>query len=53
MLKTFVEKYGLLLIRIIVVIAGILFIAIGIERDEQTITLMRAIYICLECIGIG
>ncbi|MEG0129053.1 CD1871A family CXXC motif-containing protein [Clostridium sp.] len=32
---------------------GLIFIAIGLWRDEHTIVMEKAINICLECIGIG
>ena len=32
---------------------GVLFIVIGLLRQEQLEVLMKAIRICLECIGIG
>lgn len=32
---------------------GALCIVIGIHREEAATVLMKAIYICLECIGIG
>lgn len=32
---------------------GVLCIVIGIYREEVSTVLMKAIYICLECIGIG
>lgn len=40
-------------IRISVVLMGILFMAIGISRGEPATVLTKAVYICLECIGIG
>lgn len=36
-----------------VIIIGILFVGIGISRGEPATVLMKAINICLECIGIG
>ena len=42
-----------MLFRIALVIVAIVFMIIGIGREEQMITMMRAIYICLVCIGIG
>lgn len=32
---------------------ALIFIYIGIMRDEQLVVLKKAINICLECIGIG
>lgn len=39
-------KYGIMVV-------GILFIFLGIYRDEARIVFTKAINICLECIGIG
>lgn len=36
-----------------VLFMAILFIVIGIVRDEHSVTLKKAINICLECIGVG
>lgn len=35
------------------IIAGLLSVALGVYRDEARTVLMKAVYICLECIGIG
>lgn len=35
------------------ILAGIAALALGIYRGEVQTVLMKAIYICLECIGIG
>ena len=32
---------------------GVLFVAVGIWRQEIGVVLTRAAHICLECIGIG
>ncbi|MEN6470026.1 MAG: CD1871A family CXXC motif-containing protein [Clostridiaceae bacterium] len=32
---------------------GAVFLLIGISRGEVAVVLKKAIYICLECIGIG
>ncbi|MGI5898521.1 MAG: CD1871A family CXXC motif-containing protein [Christensenellales bacterium] len=32
---------------------GAVFVIIGVWRGEVATVLMKAIYICLECIGIG
>ncbi len=37
----------------LILIIGIIFIFIGIYQNDYHETLMKAIYICLECIGIG
>ncbi|MCE5235267.1 MAG: thioredoxin [Eubacteriales bacterium] len=34
-------------------ILGAVFLLIGISRGEVAVVLKKAIYICLECIGIG
>jgi hypothetical protein len=39
--------------RILIGFAGVLFVSIGIIQGGYQDTLMKAIYICLECIGIG
>lgn len=36
-----------------VLIAGAMFIIIGIARGEMDVVLRKAIMVCLECIGIG
>lgn len=36
-----------------VLAVGILFLGIGISRGEPSVVLMKAVNICLECIGIG
>ncbi|WP_422142777.1 CD1871A family CXXC motif-containing protein [Miniphocaeibacter sp.] len=40
-------------INISILLIGMLFIIIGIGQNDYHDTLMKAIYICLECIGIG
>nr|WP_200814969.1 CD1871A family CXXC motif-containing protein [Scatolibacter rhodanostii] len=35
------------------ILLGVVFIFIGASRGEVKTVLMKAIYICLECIGIG
>lgn len=40
-------------VRIGVLFTSIVFIAIGIMRQEHLEVLQKAVRICLECIGIG
>ncbi len=40
-------------IRLILLFFSISFIGIGFFRDEVTTVLIKAINICLECVGIG
>ncbi len=40
-------------IKYFLMIVAIVFIVIGITRQEHQIVLQKAINICLECIGIG
>jgi len=40
-------------LRLILLLTGLIFIGIGIGRGEAAVVLMKAIRICLECIGIG
>lgn len=36
-----------------VAVCGLLFMAFGVWRDEIIILYQKAIYICMECIGLG
>lgn len=38
---------------LLTVIAGLLFLALGVWREEVLILYQKAIYICMECIGLG
>ncbi len=40
-------------LRICVLLAGIVFLAVGCFRGEFSDVLAKAMRICLECIGIG
>ncbi|MFV0363447.1 MAG: CD1871A family CXXC motif-containing protein [Suipraeoptans sp.] len=40
-------------LQIVLILLGITCILFGIYRNEISILFMKAIYICLECIGIG
>ena len=39
--------------RVSIIAAAVIFIVVGIVRQEQLAVLKKAINICLECIGIG
>lgn len=38
---------------LIIALAGVLCICLGIARGEVSVVFMKAINICLECIGVG
>lgn len=38
---------------ILLVLAGIIFMILGIFRGEAAVVLDKAIRICMECIGLG
>lgn len=38
---------------VLVLLVGIVFLLVGIWREEYTIVMEKAINICLECVGIG
>ena len=40
-------------LRAALIIAGIVFIVLGIMQGEQNVVMRKAVRICLECIGIG
>lgn len=40
-------------VRIALLAAATVFIAVGISRGEAAIVLKKAVNICLECIGLG
>lgn len=35
------------------IVVGIAFMAIGVYRDEVMVLYQKAVYICMECIGLG
>ncbi|MEA5011470.1 MAG: CD1871A family CXXC motif-containing protein [Angelakisella sp.] len=37
----------------LVLVLGIVFVVLGVMRGEHDTVLLKAINICLECIGIG
>lgn len=40
-------------IKYLIFIIGLVFILLGLIRQENLVVLQKAINICLECIGIG
>ncbi len=38
---------------LIIALVGVLFIGLGIARGEVSVVFLKAINICLECIGVG
>lgn len=36
-----------------ILVVGIVFVLVGLEKGQQLGVLQKAINICLECIGIG
>ena len=40
-------------LRVALFAAAVIFIIAGLLRGEAGVVLMKAVYICLECIGIG
>lgn len=38
---------------VLVLLAGLLFIAIGVWRGEVETVFRKAVNICMECIGLG
>ena len=39
--------------RLFLLLLGAAFLAVGVYRAETETVMMKAVYICLECIGIG
>lgn len=37
----------------VAIAGGLTFMVLGIWRDEVTVLYQKAIYICMECIGLG
>ena len=40
-------------LRFILLAVAVIFILVGLFRDEARIVFIKAVNICLECIGIG
>lgn len=40
-------------VQVMLLTAGVVCVLLGVWRGEVKTVLMKAIYICLECIGIG
>lgn len=40
-------------IRIVILAVSVLFIGIGIAKQEYLEVMQKAVMVCLECIGIG
>ena len=38
---------------VLLLVIGVIFLSLGIWREEYAIVMSKAINICLECIGIG
>ena len=47
------DTFRIALLRGIALAAGAIMIAVGIWRGEPGEVLMKAVKVCLECIGIG
>ena len=43
----------LLAIQITILVLALMFIGVGLLREEHLVVLKKAVNICLECIGIG
>ena len=43
----------LLAIQITILVLALVFIGVGLLREEHLVVLKKAVNICLECIGIG
>lgn len=41
------------IIRAAAIVIALVFVAIGICREECAVVLRKAVRICLECIGVG
>ncbi|MDL2310612.1 hypothetical protein LJC13_01375 [Peptostreptococcaceae bacterium OttesenSCG-928-C18] len=37
----------------LIIFIGLIFIVVGFLQNDYRDTLMKAIFVCLECIGIG
>jgi len=51
--KTFLHERLGAVVQISLLLLGMLLIGLGLARGEAGEILQRAIFICLECIGLG
>lgn len=47
------KQIAITILRVSAIVLGIVFLVIGILRGEPGEILVKAVKICLECIGIG
>lgn len=38
---------------LVLIVTAILFILLGVQREEAAVVLRKAVNICMECIGLG
>ena len=52
-MKDIISEKKFCILRVTAFAVALIFIAIGIIREEYLVVLKKAVNICLECIGIG